>query len=760
LEVSKSSSSVLSGATGTKVVVATTVMLSFISFWRAAAIVLSDLASSAYYVGGIAETAIGKSAPWFILGIMLFSYAVRAVYIESCSMFVRGGVYRVVSEAMGPTLAKFSVSALMFDYVLTGPISGVSAGLYLAGLLNEGIDYFHLQYAHVNPQHFAAGFAVLVTLYFWHKNIQGMHESSEKALRIMQITTVMVVSLIIWCLFTILHNGYQPVPFPTASNVHLTEGAMGWLKSSGLTGIPAVAILIGMGHSLLAMSGEESLAQVNREIASPKLKNLEKAGFVIFMYSLLFTSLVSFFAVMLIPDVERQKYLDNLIGGLAMFLAGPLGARLLFHAFVVLVGVLILSGAVNTSLIGANGVINRVAEDGVLTPWFRKPNSKYGTTSRIINMIGIMQLITIVASMGDIEMLGEAYAFGVAWSFAMNGLSVLLLRYKRPHKREFKVPLNFTIGGKEIPVGLALVTLMLFTLAGVNVLTKKVATISGVSFTAAFFLMFELSERYNKKRNAALVHSTEHVREEFRLQTVDEVTSDSLKVRPGNIMVAVRNPNHLEHLEKVLSKTDVRRQDIVVITVKVVSQDGSGNEIEPDQVFADGENSVFSRVVTLAEKSGKHVELLAVPGTNPWTALVQTAAMLQTARIVMGLSPTLTPAEQGRLVGDAWEKLPKPKPSLSLELVMPDPNQSMFFNLGPHPPRLWPEDVDLTHRLWLELVDRGAGSELRHRDVVSVALQRFQREMQGSPNGDLMNEVVATVKAHGPKKITGVEETD
>ena len=115
--------------TATRVVVASTVMLSFISFWRAAAIVLCDLGSSAYYAGGIAETAVGKSAPWFILSIMLFSYAVRAVYIESCSMFVRGGVYKVVHEALGGTLAKFSVSALLFDYVLTGPISGVSAGL-------------------------------------------------------------------------------------------------------------------------------------------------------------------------------------------------------------------------------------------------------------------------------------------------------------------------------------------------------------------------------------------------------------------------------------------------------------------------------------------------------------------------------------------------------------------------------------------------------------------------------------------------------
>src|SRR5438093_13583858 len=125
-----------------RVVVATTVMLSFISFWRAAAIVLNDLGSSAFYVGGIAEQAVGKSAPWFILGVMLLSYGVRAIYIESCSMFTRGRVYRVVKEAMGGSLAKLSVSALMFDYILTGPISGVSAGLYLAGLANELLPRF------------------------------------------------------------------------------------------------------------------------------------------------------------------------------------------------------------------------------------------------------------------------------------------------------------------------------------------------------------------------------------------------------------------------------------------------------------------------------------------------------------------------------------------------------------------------------------------------------------------------------------------
>src|SRR5215210_5773758 len=155
----------LTSSTATKVVVASTVALSFISFWRAAAIVLSDLASSAFYVGGIAEEAIGKSAPWFILGVMFFSFAVRSVYMESCSMYVRGGVYVVVRDAMGPFMARLSVSALIFDYILTGPISAVSAGQYLGHLLTELAEYAGIQ-NRVDPAQFAMIFGLVVTVYF------------------------------------------------------------------------------------------------------------------------------------------------------------------------------------------------------------------------------------------------------------------------------------------------------------------------------------------------------------------------------------------------------------------------------------------------------------------------------------------------------------------------------------------------------------------------------------------------------------------
>jgi hypothetical protein len=185
-----------------------------------------------------------------------------------------------------------------------------------------------------------------------------------------------------------------------------------------------------------------------------------------------------------------------------------------------------------------------------------------------------------------------------------------------------------------------------------------------------------------------------------------------------------------------------------------VTQAASGeHDLEGDQIFSAKETEVFSKAVSLAEKAGKHVELLAVAATDPWVGMVQTAQKLQSARIVTGLSPNMTPAEQGRRVGIAWEELPAPRPSLSLEVVMPDPNQSMYFNLGPHPPRLWPEDVDLTHRLWLDLIEKGAGDELRHRDVVSVALRRLRRELQTEDGEEILRDVVDTVQAHGPDKI-------
>src|SRR3989440_2359145 len=270
------------------------------------------------------------------------------------------------------------------------------------------------------------------------------------------------------------------------------------------------------GHSFLAMSGEESLAQVNRELEYPKHKNLMKAGMVIFLYSLLFTSLVSFLAYAIIPDNIRPQYFDNLISGISIYLIGPTPLKLLFQAFIVVVGFLMLAGAVNTAIIGSNGVLNRVSEDGVLTDWFRAPHKRFGTTHRMINLIVLLQLLTIIGSRGNVYVLGEAYAFGVIWSFAFKGLAVLVLRFKDRARREWKVPFNLKLDGYEIPLGLGIITVLLFSVAGVNLFTKEVATVSGIVFTIVFFSIFLISERINERRHAEEIHTTSAM-DQFRL---------------------------------------------------------------------------------------------------------------------------------------------------------------------------------------------------------------------------------------------------
>lgn len=638
-------------------------MLTFISYWRVAAIVLNDLASTVYYIEGIAEQAIGKGAPWFILAVMLFSGTVRLLYIESSSMFVRGGVYKVVKESMGGGIAKLSVAALMFDYILTGPISAVSAGFYFAGLINTIFSLAGLSL--VVPNNATAVFvAILITLYFLRKNIIGIEESSDKALKIMQLTTVMGVVMIIWCGITLAVRGVHLPPF----EIRFTEDSLGWLKDvDWVKSIGAVGILIALGHSMLAMSGEETLAQVYREVESPKLPNLKKAGLIIFIYSMIITAGISFFAVMIIPDdIRIAQYADNVIGGLAMNVVGPTILKLFLQAFVVLVGFLILAGAVNTSIIGANGVMNRLAEDGVLTDWFRHPHKRFGTTNRIFTLLAGLQILTIIASRGDIYVLGQAYAFGVIWSFVFKALAVFVLRFKDRSPREYKVPLNIRIGSFELPLGLIIVFLILFSVATINLFTKQIATQWGAVFTAFVFVVFSVSEQINRHKAEA---QNEHL-EKFNVNGETKITPEGIGCQhQKRKLVTVRAKDRLYHLAKCLEETDTDECDVVVMNAKLLR--GRQTEVvEPK--LSNHEQSLFSEVVSVAEKIGKPVIPVVIPTNNIPFAVASVAKELDASEVTMGISERYDPDFQLQQFAILWGTVqPDPRKEITVRILAP-----------------------------------------------------------------------------------------
>lgn len=726
------------------VLVVTSVALAFMSFWRAAAIVLCDLASTAYYIGGISEQAVGKAAPWFILAVMVFVYPVTAVYMESCTLFTRGGVYKVVKGAVGGGLAKLSVSALMFDYILTGPISSVAAGQYLVGLFG---DMLNLATGHaVHPIVFDATthpdlinfltmlIATGITLYFWRTNIIGIHESSERALRIMQLTTVMGLLIFLWSAITLWvmpHGTVRMPPFhPIFTQTSLDptkQASSGWLEHFPRI-LGTIGILVAFGHSLLAMSGEESLAQVNREIEAPKLKNLLRAGRVIAIYAICLTGAMSFLAVLIIPDgkrvitqvvnngtrttdgargrtwwevdylrpadalhpadwgylmlrttdahgreilaktnhqivvdrqwqhVERDNggYRDNLINGLVHYLIGPPSIRIAMECFVVIVGFLILAGAVNTSLVGSNGVLNRLAEDGVLTPWFQRPHKRYGTTNRIINLVGIAQVVVIIASLGDVNTLGEAYAFGVVWSFVFMSLAMTVLRFKDRSPRRYNVPFNVTkpthTGQINIPIGIFAVFLVLLSTALVNLLTKETATIWGVGFTAFFLLGFVIVEQISHRRDGG---QHEHL-EQFNEKSSDSVTIEALGLKHSfPVLVAARGPRSLPVLEKILQEVNTDRQDIVVVTCKVLPARTLG-VTDQELSMDDGDRELLTRIVTVAERVGKQVYPVVLPTNNPLYAIATTARDLHAKEVVLGVSEYLHGETQLEQFALAW----------------------------------------------------------------------------------------------------------
>ncbi|MFN4259947.1 MAG: APC family permease [Gemmataceae bacterium] len=706
-----------------QVLVVSSVMFTFISYWRTAAVVLCDLASTAYFIGGIVEQAIGPAAPWFIVAVMVFSYAVRSVYIESCTLFVRGGVYRVVREALGRFWAKIAVSALMFDYILTGPIGGVAAGQYVIGL---ALNTLAIVDPHFQMSASAASgvqrwgsvvIAVGITLYFFRQNVLGIRESSDKAVKIMIATTVMAVIMFSWCGLTLLLRpasqlndvpitpeltkkvdyvdgvqvpkidqatgqqqdplGFLPYLLPSSVVEHLRQ-PVSWLSLIGVIGL-----FIAFGHSILAMSGEETLAQVYREIESPKLHNFRKAAFIIFIFSLLFTGGISFLAVMIIPnDVRMTVYSDNLISGLALNVVGPMWAKLFLSAFVTLVGFLILSGSVNTALIGANGVLSRVAEDGVLDEGFLKPHPLYGTSYRILYLVTGLQLFTILISRGHMVLLGEAYAFGVVWSFVFQAMAMTVLRFKNPKPRDYRVPLNLRLGSVEIPFGLITVLMILLITATLNYFTKEVAAIGGTLFTILFFILFTISERRNQRKLQG--RPVEHL-EEFHRDLVESVSPDQLRLtRPYRRLVALRSTQTLYILEKILAENDPVTTDVIVLTAKRIGSDSVTKEGFNLDRF---DRHLLTNIVHCAEKAGQEVHPLIVPTNNPFYAIARAAKDLQVQEIVLGESSHYTPSERLHPLNQYWNNLHLGQPApLSIRVV--GRNHDMRFDIagGRHVP--------------------------------------------------------------------------
>ena len=426
----------------------------------------------------------------------LLACGVRGLYAESEAVLGRGDVYTVVREGLGKTPAKLATFALLFDYVLLASINTLVAARLVLGLVSELGEMIHAT-VRINPPVSSALLAAMFCVYICRAHVVNFDRPAQELARSMPVATAVFFVLMAWVGITAALKEFS-VPPLHSPNMRLDTEAFGWLTGTFWVQLPVVLIVVGLGHAMIARSGDDSLAEVNRVIATWKPRRFRGAVFAAVLNSFIFPAFVPFAAILIIPPPLREEYSRNIVGGIVHSLAGSQLMKLVTYIVVVFAGVSVLFYAASRAMAGARLSLEQATADGAMTDWFRHSHQRYGTPHRLLHLLLVMQLITLAASRGDVMELAKAYAFGIGWGFALKALAVAALRRRIPEARAWRIPLNIRIGRHELPLGLGLLAGALLVLACVNLLARERATICGLSFTALFFVAFQAAGRYSR----------------------------------------------------------------------------------------------------------------------------------------------------------------------------------------------------------------------------------------------------------------------
>jgi len=683
--------------------------VSYVPVWRATCRALTELGCAAFFIGGVAWISLGAVGPWAVLAVVLFSVLIRAADIEARALFIPGGLPGSVRETLGQRLAIVAASALLVDRLMLGAIAAVVAAHYLVafGQAVGGVTTPALL-GDSGPM----TLALLIVWIVWWVLREGRAVREDLVARIVGASAGVLVLLVLAGTASALLSPVGSIPLRAPP-------------------VEVLSVITALGFVLSALGSVESLTQAAVDLEQPRIRNLQRVARLVSGYGILITAGLAFLFVAVVADARVWSTAP--LAGIAYQLAAPPWLRLVLVSLVVVAATAFLTATLRSTSRGAHGVLARLADDGVLDEGWRALHHRFGTPWRSIDTVAVAQVAIVLISGGETSWLARAYAIAAVIAAVLKLLALVRYRAMRAGTGAYRVPLNLKVGGREWPLGLAGAAAFLAIAAGALIARADPPSLAGLMCVAAVTAALLASEH----SVAGQPVGPRAVVEDFQLLPADVVDLRQVDVRPGNFLVPVRRPHILAHL--VGAMRDAGDRDVVAMTVRLVGVDVPDDPSQ-DPHATEEEQALFSAVIAAAEREGRAVRLMIVPGVNVFDSIVETALRLESTEIHVGESETLSADDQARRLGEAWERASKPS-AVDVRLVVHHPRGSTAaYHLGAHAPALRPEDFEHIHRLWLDVV-RAVGPSVHHHDVVRAALIHMEQELNG-PNRDAALQVV------------------
>jgi len=695
--------------------------VSYVSVWRTTARALTELGPGAFFVGGVTWAVLGPQAPWFVLAIVALSVMVRAADVEARALFVRGGLYGSVRETLGPVPAWTAAAALLVDRLVLGVLAAVLVGHY-AITASRSVAGTTIATLSGDTAPLIIGASVIALL--WWLQRQGRDLQDHTVARLIGGAVAVLGVFVIVCAIAAIR---------LTSIRELLAATLPW-RLETIAGQPtalphALLLIAALGFAMPALGGVAALGIAALDLEQPRIRNLTRVTRLVSAFALVITTALTFVGVAVIPASELGSSRFAPLADIARHLPLPGWVRFAVLASITVAACVFLTTTVRSTSTAAHGILTRLVDDGTLPDRWRAPHPRFGTTFRIVDATAFVQLGIVLLAGGDVAWLARLYAFGVVVSALLKVTALVRYRFLRPEPRAFEVPLNVRISGSTWPLGLiAIVALLGVPAIGLLLLFDPPSLAAG-ALIGTLTLMLSMSARTasaERRRDGAAAAA-----DPFQLLPADDVNLWQVQARPGGFLVPVRKPHTLTHLTAAFRAAGDR--DVVAMTVRLVGVDVPEDPAGDPQVTEE-ERRLLSTVIAAAEREGRRVRLMIVPGVNVFDSLVDTALRLRSSEIHVGESETLSADDQARLLGEAWERAEKPS-DLDLRLVVHHPRGgAAAYHLGAHAPALRPEDFEHIHRLWLDIV-RAVGPRVHHRDVVRAALMHMEQDMNG-PNRD------------------------